>query len=106
MIAKRDYALDTRIGDYPSPPAPLPQGERGASSKPDEFLCALASLREDLCQVFNLVAKYSDTVFCSGGRSPLFLARFFPLGLPAVGDAPAGGVFPPCPLGAPPASQG
>ena len=35
-------------------PRPLPQGERGASAKPDEFLCALASLREDLCQVFNL----------------------------------------------------
>ena len=25
----RDYALDPRIGDNPSPPAPLPQGERG-----------------------------------------------------------------------------
>src|SRR2546422_11215870 len=95
MIAKRDYALDTRIGDYPSPPAPLPQGERGASSKPDEFLCALASLRENVCQVFNLVAKYSDTVFCSGGRSPLSPARFIPLGLPPLGDVPGVSASPP-----------
>ena len=94
MIAKRDYALDPRIGDYLSPPAPLPQGERGASSKPDEFLCALASLREDLCQVFNLVPKYSDTVSCSGGRSLRSLACFIPLALLAVGKAPAEVVSP------------
>src|SRR5213596_3659037 len=94
MIAKRDYALDPRIGDYLSPPAPLPQGERGASSKPDEFLCALASLREDLCRVFHLVAKYSDTVSCSGGRSLWSLACFIPLALLAVGKAPAGVVSP------------
>ena len=31
-----------------------------SSLKPDEFLCALASLREDLCQVFNL-----ECLFCN-----------------------------------------
>ena len=37
MNYERDYALDPSIGDNPSPPAPLPQGERGADPKPMNF---------------------------------------------------------------------
>src|SRR2546422_10027454 len=37
LIPQRDYALNPRIGTTPLPPAPLPQGERGANSKPMNF---------------------------------------------------------------------
>src|SRR5437870_13806884 len=37
LITQPDYALNPRIGTTPHPPAPLPQGERGANSKPMNF---------------------------------------------------------------------
>src|SRR2546422_3003866 len=62
VIIFRDYALDPKIGDNPSPPAPLPQGERGPDPKPmNSFapwrLCVRIRVKYVISSYFAVIGK-------------------------------------------------